>query len=130
MAYVKYYPICIKKNGKEFCVDLDHLDRFGELKPFVGFYLNYVIGDKDKGNRLTQSLKFMGLGSGDFKADVKNCMDKLGLTDFDFLTDFEPHNLTDAINNFVVEMEKLGYKYIEDDFFYGVLYADYGCSTL
>jgi hypothetical protein len=128
MAYVKYYPICIKKNGKEFCVDIDHLERFGELKPFIGFYLNYVIETGEY--PITKSLKFMGLGSGDFKVDVKNCMNVLGLKDFSFLADFKKHNLTDIIKSFVNEMEKLGYKYIDNEFFYGVLYVDYGCSTL
>ncbi len=128
MPYVKYYPVCLKKDGKEFCVDLDHLERFGEPKPFIGFYLNYVIEGEEY--PITKSLRFMGLGSGDFKVDVKNCMDILDLKDFSFLADFEKHNLTDTIKSFVIEMEKLGYKYIDNKFFYGVLYVDYDFSTL
>ena len=128
MTYAKYYPIFKGKNGKEFCVDLDHLERFGKLSPFIGFYLNYVIDDEQ--GMHTKSLKFMGLGSGDFKADVKTCTDILNLKDFSFLADFEKHDLTDTIKSFVVEMEKLGYKYIDNEFFYGIMYVDYGCSTL
>jgi hypothetical protein len=120
MSYVKYYPI-YKVGKNEHIVDLDHLERFGKLKPFIGFYVNYY-DENNLEEDSAKSLKFYGLGTGDFKADVKTVMDSLGLDNYDFLEDCISSEQTDTVKAFIDGMEKLGYKYIKNDITFGIMY--------
>ena len=127
MSLVKIYPICKKskkKNGSNetITVDLDYADRYSFItdidKDKVGFFINYYEGDTEDDK--ISSIKFEGTGTGDFEKDIETALHNIGLNDYSFLVG-TPFNFSDDAEKFVDELEKIGYKYIRNSIFLGVI---------